>query len=59
MSTTPAPALAMPASVPVTIDGKPAFLSFDNEHFYLHRVGQGKPYPSLAEQGPYDPAKAS
>ncbi|KAE8212322.1 hypothetical protein CF327_g4028 [Tilletia walkeri] len=49
----------MSASLPVTIDGKPAFLSYDTNHFYLHKVGQGKHYPSLAEQGPYDPAKAS
>ncbi|KAL9940114.1 hypothetical protein V8E36_000819 [Tilletia maclaganii] len=54
-----AAALALPAALPVTIDGKPAFLSFDNEHFYLHRVGPGKAYTSLSEQGPYEKAKAS
>ncbi|KAK0552623.1 sphinganine kinase lcb4 [Tilletia horrida] len=54
-----APAVSLPASLPVTIDGKPAFLSFDDEHFFLHRVGPNKPYTSLSAPGPYDPEKAS
>ncbi|KAK0550938.1 sphinganine kinase lcb4 [Tilletia horrida] len=51
--------MAGPAYVSVTIDGKPACLTFDDHHFYLHRIGPSHHYQSFPTSTPPDPAFAA